>query len=170
VLTERLEAEDAISKRTTESATEEDAIIQSWSGGTIDSCEATINSSSSTLKSFAAQYDLVMMCGTVRPDADRMTDRSISVSKRYTIERRAFNVAMPISNAMRGAITALAAHAQRPSVTRGTPLSFEVMLWYEVALVPKGLDLSMIRTLADVERFGGKRFPDHRRGTNSGCL
>lgn len=164
VMRERLEGlQERLNQAAPKQTIEPEDIIQGWSGGSLDVCGAEVNGE--RIASLARTHDAILMCGLRRPDVDRVTDSSgVSISQRFSIEPK-FSITMPISSAMDAEMTSIAAKLPRPDVPVGTPLRLGVQLWYEIALVPKQLDLSVIRSLADVERFGGLRFPEQGRGS-----
>lgn len=126
--------------------------IKSWKGGDLLACAVTVDGAS--LQEFARQYNIVMMCGIRRP-GDRLTDPATTVSRAFSIEPYEFEIQEAVSGPTRVLLA---------EMTRGNPASetpqgsrlIETDLWYELALLPKGVDAFNVRTLSDVERVGGR--------------
>ena len=132
-------------------------MIQSYGAGAPEQCHAAI--SGARLATFAERFSAVLICGITRPNTDRLTDTSITVSNPFSIEP-VFVIGVPSSPSMKGVL----ARFPRPvNIPRGARLSMQLVTWYEIALVPKGLDLVAVHSLADIERVGGKRFPEEGR-------
>src|ERR1700675_3681748 len=92
-----------------------------------------------------------------------MTDTAITVSSPFSIQPTLV-IGVPASVAQANTFAKFADQAQRPvNIPRGMALTLQVVMWYEVAIIPKGLDTTAIRTLTDIERVGGKRFQDEGR-------
>lgn len=113
----------------------------------------TINGAA--LVEFAHRYNVVMLCGTGGPPVDRFTDRAITVSKAVSIEPNDFPIEEAVSGPMRVHLDQMA--RKSPRRESSPPARFhEEDLWYEVVLLPKGVDAFAVRTLSDVKRFGGR--------------
>ena len=112
-------------------------IIISW-GDDGTACSATFDTS--RLSRFRKKYDIVLVCGAVNPQTDRLQEKSISISSPFNIHPVGVFIEAPHSKEMASVI--------KP----GTLMSY----WHEAALIPKGTALSSIHNLSDITRYGGK--------------
>ena len=116
------------------------------------------------LQEFAARYDVAMLCGIERDGADPLTDRAVTVSRAFPIEATEFPIEEAISGPMRVVLEDRAARTRANQ--RQTPDGrHEEALWYELVLLPGEVDAFDVRTLADVERLGGRRLLSAPRHT-----
>jgi hypothetical protein len=112
-------------------------IIISW-GDDGTACSATFDTS--RLSRFRKKYDIVLVCGIVNPQTERLQEKSISISSPFNIHPVGVFIEAPHSSKMASVI--------KP----GTLMSY----WHEAALIPKGTDLSSIHSLSDITKYGGK--------------
>jgi hypothetical protein len=131
-------------------------LIMAWGAGVPKRCSATV--SGRGLAAYEGKFGAILICGAARGDTDRLTDIAITVSPVFSIQSN-FTVDVPISEAMRDMLARISASP----MPQGKAMSLNLVAWYEVAVIPKGLDPSAIHALADIERVGGKRFPDQSR-------
>jgi hypothetical protein len=139
--------------------------IKAWKGGELLACLVTVDGS--RVAEFAPQYNLLMICGIGRPDAERSADRAISVSKAFTIEPKDFEIEEPVSGPMRVLLAEITRSNPTPPFQQPRRLHEEA-LWYELALLPKGVDSFAVRTLSDIERLGGRILLDEPRWSTIG--
>jgi len=112
-------------------------IIISW-GDDGTACSATFDTS--RLSRFRKKYDIVLVCGIVDPQTERLQEKRISISSPFNIHHVGVFIEAPHSKEMASVI--------KP----GTLMSY----WHEAALIPKGTDLSSIHSLSDITKYGGK--------------
>lgn len=129
--------------------------IKTWRGGETNACMVTVNGAG--LRDHAERYNVAMLCGIGRADADPLTDRAITVSRAFRIEPNDFAIEEAVSGPMRVLLADRAAPTRRPQPSQELPAPHEESLWYELVLLPKGVDAFDVRTLGDVERLGGRR-------------
>jgi len=112
-------------------------IIISW-GDDGTACSATFDTS--RLSRFRKKYDIVLVCGIVDPQTERLQEKRMSISSPFNIHHVGVFIEAPHSKEMASVI--------KP----GTLMSY----WHEAALIPKGTDLSSIHSLSDITKYGGK--------------
>lgn len=115
------------------------------------------------LTEYALKYDAAVACGTTFANRDRFTDPGITISERYTLaDTGAVAIDVPVSNAMRSALSNWVKSEQARVMP--AQLSVNLATWYEVLLIPKGVRVDEISTLADLVRLGGMIAPNQGRG------
>ncbi|HZC81120.1 MAG TPA: hypothetical protein VE222_05285 [Nitrospiraceae bacterium] len=112
-------------------------IIISW-GDDGTACSATFDTS--RLSHFRKKYNIVLVCGILDPQTDRLQEKRISISSPFNIHPVGVFIEAPHSKEMASAIN--------PE----TLMSY----WHEAALIPKGTVLSSIHSLSDITKYGGK--------------
>ena len=147
-----------------------DAALKTWRGGETNACMVALDGA--RLQAFAGAYNVAMVCGVERDDAEPLTDRAVTVSRAFGIEQTEFAIEEAISGPMR---VLLEGRARQVGATHASPLQpadasalpppHEESLWYEVVLLPKDVNAFDVRTLADLERLGGRRLLTEPRRT-----
>jgi len=118
-----------------------------------DGYEVTINGAS--FRDFKNEYNIVAVRGILDASIDKFEDTRIVVSAPFTIVSAEIAIALTNSATINDAIKAKLARA-RVGIPDGTPIHFGVSFWQELALLPKGTQVTDIRRLSDVPRYGGK--------------
>lgn len=130
------------------------SVIKSWKGGESLVCTVTVDGAA--LTDFSAAYNIVMVCGVGRDDRDRRTDRAVTISDAAPIQPRDFEIEEAFSGPMRVLLEELTRRDRLSSAPDAARLHDE-RLWYELALLPKGIDALTVSSIADMERLGGRR-------------
>lgn len=123
-------------------------VIASWGADSPRSCHATLSGAS--IAKYADTFSALLLCGFNRADVDKLTDPAITVSPAFSIEP-VFVIGVPIGAVMEKTLAEFEDLARR----RSGIVTWSV--WYELVLIPKGIDRAAVRTLSDVARLGGKR-------------
>lgn len=118
-------------------------LIQGWGVTTPFQCIATVTAS--MLMPWREKYDFVVVCGYNDPTQDMVETTQIGVSPRFTIRPDSISVKFPVSRDMLEA---------REKKKKASPKGLSA-IWYQVALLPKGTDVSNIKHLSDIPRYGG---------------
>ena len=130
-------------------------IIMSW--GSLDGSICPIQLNTAPLTDFKDQYDIAIVCGITDPGADKFEDERITVSSPYTITLGNLEISTPISKSMSDARAKITQETLKNlPVKHGTTVTVQIPEWYEVVVLPKGVNISDIRKLSDVSRYGGK--------------
>jgi hypothetical protein len=145
-----------------ESKANGESLFLRWGGGRAGECEAIVDGK--PLLTYAKEYNAVVICGLPRANVDRFADQAIAVSRTFTIDDSGFLAQMPVTAPMRQAARDFAKGTSPPAELKGRRLAVSMMVLYEVALLPKGVESANIKTLADVSKFGG-RVLSSRTGT-----
>ena len=143
-----------------------DAALKTWRGGETNACMVALDGA--RLQAFAGAYNVAMVCGVERDDAEPLTDRAVTVSRAFGIEQAELAIEEAISGPMRVLLESRARQARVPDDPvdmSSLPPPHEESLWYEVVLLPKDVNAFDVRTLADVERLGGRRLLTEPRRT-----
>jgi len=128
--------------------------ITSWKGGELSACTVTLKGAD--LADYVPEYNVVMVCGVGRGDRDRLTDRAVTVSDATAIQPNDFEIEEAVSGPMRVLLAELV-DRNRPRRPPDWEYRHEEALWYELVLLPKSVDALAVATMADLERFGGRR-------------
>jgi hypothetical protein len=161
VMEQRIESlaagRDVRSSLTTE--LDQGGIVQEWGAQGARRCTVVVNASN--LMQFSKKNAMVLFCGLVRPGKDRVTDTDVSISKPFTIDPAPITIDVLASDVMLRAVDAESMRQQRvdPPPPGSKGIEIVTTVWLEVAVIPTALDISLLHSLADVERFGGQRFP-----------
>jgi hypothetical protein len=126
-------------------------------GTTGQVCSAEINGLG--LVEYAEKYNLVVVCGIADPTADKYEDSRITVSTARTISPpfQSVDVATPYSENMGGAVKKIRENVLKSvSEPQRSKLEVTVPVWYEVAVLPKGVSPTGVTRLSDIHKYGGK--------------
>lgn len=120
--------------------------ITTWtSNGLERHCSAEI--AGVKLVEFAESYYAVLVCGVVNPDIDRLADRAISISTPFNIDpQNNFTINLGWTN---DTVNAAIARLNSGEASRG-------LLWHQLVLLPKKVNIQQVQTLADAVAVGGK--------------
>jgi len=111
--------------------------------GKVIGCQVVVDTS--LIISLADKYDVVLVCGIPDPSIDELEDSRIAVGRPFNISGGLQHMADVFTNPE--LVSAVSSAGSNLSV------------WQRVVVVPKGTDLSEIKRLSDVPRFGGKLYP-----------
>ena len=101
----------------------------------------------SRLASFQDDYDIVIVACVQDRRTDRYNDPRVTISKPFSIHSPApIAIEAPRSAEMNAAIA---------EVESADPTTAPQM-WYEAALVPVGIDMIVIHSLADISKYHGQ--------------
>jgi len=136
-------------------------VIGSWADDG-KACQDAIDTSK--LVSFKSKYHVVLICGLTDPTTDRLEDIRIGVSSPFNITGGPIVISANHGKEMAAAFpTTIALSPQPPPATTTESSSpsqpiqtVNLQIWHEAVLVPKGTDLSRIKRLSDVPKYGGK--------------
>ena len=109
-----------------------------------DRCFQVVDGSS--VLDYSAKYNVALACGFNTATVDRMQDGVIAISNSFTIHKEQVSMEVKYTPAMIDTIKAMIASvpAQPPTI------------WTQSFLLPKTVDISRIKRLADIHEFGGK--------------
>ena len=128
-------------------------IIRGW-GSEPPVCAAIIDAA--RLMSFRDKYNVAMACGFNDPTVDRFQDRRITISSAFIIRPGTIHIAAQYSDEMGKAL-----EKQKEQARKASQKFVTLSTWYEIILVPKGIDLSSIYRLSDVATHDGKVISQH---------
>jgi hypothetical protein len=120
-------------------------------------CNAEINGLG--VVEYAEKYNLVVVCGISDPTADKYEDSRITVSSARTISPpfQSMDVATPYSENMGEAVKKIKENVlKNVSEPQRSKLEVTVPVWYEVAVLPKGISPAAVTRLSDIHKYGGK--------------
>lgn len=131
-------------------------VVTAWGNADIGACRESVNGAA--LTEYAEKYDVVIICGVVDSRVDKFSDHAISVSSSYSIHDSIIEILFDTSDSMKAAAKKLTDEQlkglpQPPK--KGTAVGITIPIWYEVTVMPKGSDLTNIKQLSDVPRYGG---------------
>jgi hypothetical protein len=115
----------------------------------------------SRLKRFKDKFSIVGACGISDPTTDMYTDDEITISKPFTITGGAVTIEAKMNPQM-AKVEMVPAITGQPSSPNGGQLSqpnqlnANTSVWYRAILVPKSVDLSRLKSLADIAHEGGR--------------
>jgi hypothetical protein len=159
VLQARLDGQPAETTSKTETApsnvgkTGSQDFLSRWGGGA-ESCEWTVHGDA--LREFASKYRVIAICGAVLEGVDRFSNVGITVSDRFRIEPHSITIRTQLSTPMKAQMGDVIRRTRALVPKPAANLGIEFGLWFDVAVIPEGVDAALIKTLSDVERFGGK--------------
>ena len=122
-------------------------VIQQW-GKSDSACHAIIDTRRLTV--FRKRYDLALACGIGDASKDKLTDRTISTSSLFTI--------------IHGGVAIQASYSKDMATIFAARPNQIVEMWYEAILIPKGADMSVIRSLASRGPWSGRASHGAGRG------
>jgi hypothetical protein len=126
-------------------------IIRAWGADPREGCSSSV--AGQLLEEYADQYDVIIACGIESASIDQFADTAITVSSKYTIRPSDIPIETPVSDSMKKAV--LAKIGQIPRVSN-TNVNVQIRVWYQVAVIPKNLDLTRVQRLSDVSAQGGR--------------
>jgi hypothetical protein len=117
--------------------------ISAW-GSMGDGCYQLLDGTK--LTKYRDKYNIYVACGLGSPTIDQMQDPVIAISNAFTLSGAPIAIETKYNQAVNDAIRAMVngVPPQPPSI------------WTQSFLLPKGVDISRVKKLADVREFGGK--------------
>lgn len=127
-------------------------------------CSAVVNGVG--LMEYAEKYNLVVVCGIADSAVDKYEDTRITVSTARTLSppfQNNIEVSTPYSEKMGKAVKEIKDNILKNIPAPGrSKLEVTVPVWYEVAVVPKGVSPTEVTRLSDVHKYGGKLLSTER--------
>lgn len=143
---------------------EKEKVLIGWGVHDPFKCGGIVNGG--PLLDYRDEYEVVVVCGLIDRTIDRFKSKQISVSQRFAIRKGRQHIDFPVNNRMSKSIQKGIEQIKQRAVKQGTAKGqlIPILLnkWYTVALVPKGLDLSLIERMSDIPRHGGFIWGEHK--------
>jgi hypothetical protein len=114
-------------------------------------CEATLDLGA--LADYADKYDVAVVCGFLRENTDRLADRGIAISKKFSLGVP--EQTLVIVEDSPATLSVLEELAKTFPAGGSAAAAMSVRVWLEPVLLPKHIAASDIHQLSDVQRLGG---------------
>jgi hypothetical protein len=122
-----------------------------------DRCAAEIDTT--FFMKYREDYKIALVCGVHNPAKDRYEDRSISISRPFTIVEGRIQIDVPYTAEMMKAsqeYVADYAKSFHPSRSGAPNLPLLGSFWNEWILIPKSVSVEDIKKLSDIDAYKGK--------------
>jgi hypothetical protein len=133
-------------------------IVNGW-GGPLGTCTAAFDTT--RLRSFSSKYKIALACGLEDATIDKLEDQTITFSNPFTIVGGGLSIVAPYRPAMREHLQKVA-EAAKAATTGALPnqtppsVAIQVPVWHDPVLVPNGVAIEKVSSLAELIRLGGK--------------
>lgn len=134
-------------------------IVTGWGSALSGSCTAAFDTT--RLQDFKSDYKIALACGIEDATADKLEDQTITFSNPFTIIGGGQTIVAPYRAAMTEHVkrltdTARAAAASAAPNHTPNNIAVQLTIWHDPVLVPNGVSIEKVSTLAELMRLGGK--------------